>query len=1216
MTVRFRCPGCGAGLAKDHLKPNKSVRCPKCGQQFLPVAQGLPANKPASRHVPVAAPSPAAPAAPPSSAAGGNVWLAGFLTLFGIVAAAGAVYWVIRNQSKEQQPQGVAQGGGVPGPKEREPRGDAGAEPKPGDRSGPAPEPKDQPGAKPQRRPDAEAFGPPVALTLLDQRADDEPGQRPGPPGVLKGPKGTVQRLVYAPDGTKLSAVYSYTENGGQKTQVVLWDLASQQPTTLLDQGGPGLVFFSPDGKSLITGSDAQVGTYDVATGAGKATFPGEIMAASVNGRTLVTKGQRDKFSIYDVPSGKEVMSFEPTGSKRYHLAVSPDGKRVAFETDQDVRLFDVPAAKEMPRIQASQSQSVVELVLIDATQLFVGLGHFSAGADSMALWDLSARDDKALLRRQAEHPAGGRVSRAVLSPDGKTLALDQEQVVSLWDLAGWKSRASIPCHTPAFSADSKTIAGHDRNGGVVIADAATGRVRTVAARQRTASGGSSWTRFGLSPDGKVLALATEDGVIHLRPLPGGGPAGVKQLASLPFPPNTNTVGGSDNEQLFFTPGGRFVVVPAGVQIDPNTSWDHVAWNLARRKLSAGFHSKNLWTLLDASTAYTADDGDVEVFIDLATGKERQRNKKRGLPYRRLLLSPDGKALATSVTRDAKGQSEQIELLNPANFQVMSVLHKGPASRFAFSADSKLLAAAVPSVIQVKLWDLKSKAEVPTLAHAGTLFAFADKDKWLVTVDLDVLYACEVGAAQTQKKVELPRGHTGKVNAVACSPTAPLFASVGENGEVLLRDLATGDVRVRLPGHTGNVTAVGFTPDGKRLVTAGEDKTLKLWEIGELPQPGEAARPPEPVRPRRSRAFPFQLHKYAEFPCEKLNDKRGYLHFSRDGNVVVAGFNQFRVWDLANKSLKYPTIGGSDPRASGEAWLSQDGRHLMYWITDDMGTTNWLAATDVTTGTVRQEPLSKRFTGALTFSPNGKAVAIGHRSPGEEGKVLTVLDLPSFTQKAALTAFDAGVSGVGYTPDGSNVFAFIQDRDGTRLVRLDPDTLKQRADLGKVQDSSLVFSPDSKLVGFHANQGAALTLWEIATGKVRTELRGGGEHYCFVADRPLLATGNYERLTVWDINTGQARGRIEGLEDVRAAAGNKPLFGTSYDVAFSADRRWLALGADDGLVYFFNLARGKLAAKFKAHLGEVAGLGFSPDGRFLVTIGREKKLKVWYLERW
>jgi WD40 repeat protein len=78
------------------------------------------------------------------------------------------------------------------------------------------------------------------------------------------------------------------------------------------------------------------------------------------------------------------------------------------------------------------------------------------------------------------------------------------------------------------------------------------------------------------------------------------------------------------------------------------------------------------------------------------------------------------------------------------------------------------------------------------------------------------------------------RGHTGDVQGLAFSPTAPLLATCGEDGTVRLWDLAGGEPLVRTfgPGAFGGaVRAVAFTPDGRYLATANANGTVYVLRV-------------------------------------------------------------------------------------------------------------------------------------------------------------------------------------------------------------------------------------------------------------------------------------------------------------------------------------------------------------------------------------------------
>jgi len=70
----------------------------------------------------------------------------------------------------------------------------------------------------------------------------------------------------------------------------------------------------------------------------------------------------------------------------------------------------------------------------------------------------------------------------------------------------------------------------------------------------------------------------------------------------------------------------------------------------------------------------------------------------------------------------------------------------------------------------------------------------------------------------------------GRGYLVAMAQGGPSFPA-GQNGAILLYEIASGEIRQQIAAHGDHAGAVAFTPDGNRLVSVGSDRTGIVWNI-------------------------------------------------------------------------------------------------------------------------------------------------------------------------------------------------------------------------------------------------------------------------------------------------------------------------------------------------------------------------------------------------
>lgn len=185
-----------------------------------------------------------------------------------------------------------------------------------------------------------------------------------------------VESLTYSPDGKTLAS--------GSFQEVTLWD--AEKGTVKARIGGFAdrvvALAYSPDGKLLATGGGAPTedGEIKVFTADGKPAFEVKNghsdtvfgVAFSPDNKLLATGGA-DKFvKVWEVPSGKFVKSFEGHTHHVLDVGWTADGKKlVSAGADNIVKVWDYEKG-EKARDIANHQKQVTRLAFVPKTQTFV----------------------------------------------------------------------------------------------------------------------------------------------------------------------------------------------------------------------------------------------------------------------------------------------------------------------------------------------------------------------------------------------------------------------------------------------------------------------------------------------------------------------------------------------------------------------------------------------------------------------------------------------------------------------------------------------------------------------------------------------------------------------------------------------------------------------------------------------------------------------------
>ena len=278
---------------------------------------------------------------------------------------------------------------------------------------------------------------------------------------------------------------------------------------------------------------------------------------------------------------------------------------------------------------------------------------------------------------------------------------------------------------------------------------------------------------------------------------------------------------------------------------------------------------------------------------------------------------------------------------------------------------------------------------------------------------------------------------------------------------------------------------------------------------------------------------------------------------------------------------------------------------------------------------------TERTVFSITFSPDGKAVAVGGQNTVQLWSAHTGELLQTITYRSRYAGYEPAIWSVAFTPDSRTLAVEL----GYWVLLFDLQTGEQKLEIRDGGENNLdwvAFSPDGKTLA----TGSPLRLWDAQTGQLKQELTTyftGVEAGAFSPEGGRLAATVREKdepeyyIKVWDLRTLDLKLKLpvgthphkplvyspDGntlvstdfsggttIWDAHTGELKQTLNVSAESLAFSHDGEMLAIG--NGQVQIYDTKTWVILHK----LSERSPIAFSPDSKVLALRG-SRSVDLW-----
>lgn len=560
---------------------------------------------------------------------------------------------------------------------------------------------------------------------------------------------------------------------------------------------------------------------------------------------------------------------------------------------------------------------------------------------------------------------------------------------------------------------------------------------------------------------------------------------------------------------------------------------------------------QDLPTYLPINTAPMPVDNSIRLW-DLKTGQEIRQFNGHENTVSDLVFSSDGNTFFSTSADGTIRQwdvttGEELKQFSGTGFPILSI-DLSPDGSQVLTSDYDF----DTTTSHLVLWDATSGAEIRRFEGQR-----------------DVIFSVDISP-------------DGQLVLSTSGPSGPFSPGSGNN-DIVIWDLATGEVLSTLVGHQDVVFKALFLPDSRRVLSSSGDSSLKLWDAitGEL-----------------------------------LNTLQGHTSFvysialSPDGKLAMSsGFDSAQIlWDL-ERGEELRRFYGHRGFAADIAF-APDGREVLTG-SDDFTLRLW----DIFSPDNQERLTVPAGQGmwAVAVSPDQKTVLTSSGSPGlfapyTGDYTLHLWDIETGQEIRQFSGhrdniFDVvfladgkrflSSSGNAFLPGGDNVMILWDIETGEEIRRFTPDGIGV---------TGIAVTPDSQQA-VTISFGTHLTLWDIETGQEIRRFDGSPISWDAVAISPdgqtMVSGGADGSVTFWNLETG---------EQLHQEIAHSSLVN---QINYSPDGNYVLSASDDSVVMVWDTTSMTQLYAYRGHNTNASAVAVSPDSQRVLSADYAGQLLLW-----